>query len=72
MSHPELINGHKPQAPSAIAAQGQVPRFRKPYEEPEEMSKEDIKEVVGQYAQTAKMPLKQVLTALKFTVLTDI
>ncbi|AXI30105.1 alkene reductase [Priestia megaterium] len=54
LSHSGLINGHKPQAPSSIAAQGQVPRFRKPYEEPEEMSKEDIKEVVGQYAQAAK------------------
>lgn len=54
LSHPELINGQKPQAPSAIAPIGQVPRFRKPYEEPEEMTKEDIKEVVQQYAQAAK------------------
>ncbi|TYR81618.1 alkene reductase [Priestia megaterium] len=54
LSHPELIKGQQPQAPSAIAAEGQVPRFRKPYEVPEEMTKQDIKEVVGQYAQAAK------------------
>ncbi len=54
LSHHELIKGQQPQAPSAIAADGQVPRFRKPYETPEEMTKEDIKEVVSQYAQAAK------------------
>ncbi|MBM7703923.1 N-ethylmaleimide reductase [Bacillus iocasae] len=54
LSHSELIKGQQPQAPSAIAANGQVPRFRKPYETPEEMSKEDIKLVVAQYAKAAR------------------
>ncbi|WP_338780998.1 alkene reductase [Metabacillus sp. FJAT-52054] len=54
LSHPELIVGQTPEAPSAIAAEGQVPRFRKPYAVPEELSKEDVQKVVGQYAQAAK------------------
>ncbi|SEN72096.1 hypothetical protein/N-ethylmaleimide reductase [Mesobacillus persicus] len=54
LSHHELTLNHPPQAPSAIQAEGQVPRFRKPYDVPEEMSLADIEELVGQYAQAAK------------------
>ncbi|MDQ0418879.1 N-ethylmaleimide reductase [Croceifilum oryzae] len=54
MSHHELAGGQMPQAPSAIAAKGDVPRFRKPYDTPEEMTLEDIQEVINQYAQAAK------------------
>lgn len=34
MSHHEIIGGQMPQAPSAIAAEGNVPRFRKPFDTP--------------------------------------
>jgi N-ethylmaleimide reductase len=54
LSHNELTKGLPPQAPSAIPAEGKVPRFRKPYDTPEEMSLADIEELVGQYAQAAK------------------
>jgi 2,4-dienoyl-CoA reductase-like NADH-dependent reductase (Old Yellow Enzyme family) len=54
LTHHELTGGFPPQAPSAIQAEGVIPRFRKPYDVPEEMSVEDIKEVVSQYAQAAK------------------
>lgn len=53
LSHHELT-GFPPQAPSAIRAEGTVPRFRKPYDVPEAMSTEDIQELVGQFAQAAK------------------
>ncbi|PGC33570.1 alkene reductase [Bacillus pseudomycoides] len=54
MSHHELTGGFLPQAPSAIAAQGNVPRFQKPFDKPEAMTIEEIQEVIGQYAQAAK------------------
>jgi 2,4-dienoyl-CoA reductase-like NADH-dependent reductase (Old Yellow Enzyme family) len=54
LTHHELTGGFPPQAPSAIRAEGVIPRFRKPYDVPEEMSVEDIQEVVSQYAQAAK------------------
>jgi 2,4-dienoyl-CoA reductase-like NADH-dependent reductase (Old Yellow Enzyme family) len=54
LSHPDLIGGQLPEAPSAIAAEGLVPRFRKPFAQPEEMTKEDIKRVVEQFAQAAR------------------
>jgi N-ethylmaleimide reductase len=54
LSHHELAGNLPPQAPSAIRAEGSVPRFRKPYDTPEEMTIADIQEVVGQYAQAAK------------------
>ncbi|MGG3625777.1 alkene reductase [Bacillus gobiensis] len=54
LSHPDLIGGQPPEAPSAIAAEGMVPRFREPFAQPEEMTKEDIKRVVEQYAQAAR------------------
>jgi N-ethylmaleimide reductase len=53
LSHHELT-GFPPQAPSAIRAEGTVPRFRKPYDIPEEMTIADIQELVGQFAQAAK------------------
>ncbi|WP_410983300.1 alkene reductase [Bacillus cereus] len=54
MSHHELTGGFSPQAPSAIAAQGNVPRFRKPFDTPEAMTIEEIQETVEQYAQAAR------------------
>jgi len=54
LSHHELAGNLPPQAPSAIAAIGEVPRVRKPYDIPEEMSIADIQELIGQYAQAAK------------------
>ncbi|SFX54528.1 N-ethylmaleimide reductase [Thermoactinomyces sp. DSM 45891] len=54
MSHHQLAGGKMPQAPSAIAAKGDVPRFRKPYDIPEKMTLDDIQEVINQYAQAAK------------------
>jgi N-ethylmaleimide reductase len=54
LTHHELTGGLPPQAPSAIQAEGLVHRFRKPYDVPEEMSIEDIQEVVRQFAQAAK------------------
>ncbi|MCD7034920.1 alkene reductase [Metabacillus sp. GX 13764] len=54
LSHPELIKGQTPEAPSAIAAEGLVPRFRKPYAEPHELSVEDIERLIGEYAEAAR------------------
>ncbi|MES9682441.1 alkene reductase [Gottfriedia acidiceleris] len=54
LSHHELAGNLPPQAPSAIPAEGLVSRFRKPYDVPEEMTIEDINEVINQYAQAAK------------------
>lgn len=53
-SHHELAGNLPPQAPSAIRAEGKVSRFGKSFDIPEEMSIEDIKEVIQQYAQAAK------------------
>jgi len=53
ISHHELAGNLPPQAPSAIKAEGVVPRLRKPYDVPQEMSLADIKEVVSQFAQAA-------------------
>ena len=58
LTHHELTGGFPPQAPSAIQAEGLVHRFRKPYDMPEEMSVEDIQEVVRQFAQAAKNAIK--------------
>ncbi|MCM3586648.1 alkene reductase [Mesobacillus maritimus] len=54
LSHHELTLGYPPQAPSAIAAEGRVPRFRKPYDVPEAMTVEDIQQLVDQFAQAGK------------------
>ncbi len=58
LSHHELTKGFLPQAPSAIQAEGKVPRFRKPYDIPEEMSLADIEELIGHYANAAKNALE--------------
>ncbi|OYD08250.1 alkene reductase [Paludifilum halophilum] len=57
-SHHELTGGWPPQSASPLRAEGRVPRFRKPFDTPEEMSIDDIREVVGQYAQAAKNALE--------------
>ncbi|MFD0693513.1 alkene reductase [Paenibacillus sp. GCM10027628] len=54
LTHHELTGGYPPQAPSRIAANGLVHRLRKPFEMPEEMSQEDILEVIEQYASAAR------------------
>ncbi|MED4582691.1 alkene reductase [Brevibacillus choshinensis] len=54
LSHHEIAGNLPPQAPSAIAAEGLVPRYRQPYDVPEAMTIADIQELVGQYAQAAK------------------
>ncbi|XHU81803.1 alkene reductase [Peribacillus muralis] len=53
-SHHEIAGGLPPQAPSPIAAEGKVSRFGKPYDRPEEMTEQDIAQVVDQYKQAAK------------------
>ncbi|SFS69368.1 alkene reductase [Marininema halotolerans] len=58
LSHHELSGGQQPQSASAIQAKGYVPRFRKPFDQPEAMSKEEIHEVVNQYAQAARNAIK--------------
>ncbi len=54
LSHRELTGGKQPQAPSAIPAEGKVARFGKPFDLPEAMSLDDIREVVRQFARAAK------------------
>ncbi|MGG1661146.1 alkene reductase [Brevibacillus sp. NRS-1366] len=54
LSHHELAGNLPPQAPSAIQAEGAVPRFRKPYDTPEEMTIADIQELIGQFAEAAR------------------
>ncbi|MBD1371539.1 alkene reductase [Hazenella sp. IB182357] len=54
LSHHELTGGLPPQSASAIRAEGIMPRYRKPYDLPQEMSKIEIKEVISEYAQAAK------------------
>ncbi|MCM3005039.1 alkene reductase [Priestia koreensis] len=54
LSHHELIKGSAPEAPTAIQVDALVPRFRKPYDKPEEMTIGRIKEVVSLYAAAAK------------------
>lgn len=54
LSHHALTGNFPPQAPSAIRAEGTVPRFRQPYDIPEEMTTYDIQELVSQYAKAAK------------------
>ncbi len=53
-SHHTIAGNLPPQAPSAIRAEGKVSRFGEPFDVPEEMSIEDIKEVIQQYTQAAK------------------
>ena len=53
MSHHEIIavKCHKHRR---LSREGNVPRFRKPFDTPEAMTLEEIQEVIGQYAQVAK------------------
>ncbi|MBD1373227.1 alkene reductase [Hazenella sp. IB182357] len=57
LSHHELTGGVAPLAPSAIQAQGDVSRLGKPFSMPEEMSEQDIQQVLDQYAQAAQNAL---------------
>ncbi|TDQ40705.1 N-ethylmaleimide reductase [Aureibacillus halotolerans] len=54
LSHHELTGGYPSQAPSAIRVDGLVHRLRKPYDMPEEMTIEDIEDVIAQFATAAK------------------
>ncbi|WP_454191102.1 oxidoreductase [Paenibacillus sp. Marseille-Q7038] len=54
LTHTELTGGYPPQAPSRIPASGLVHRLRKPFGIPEEMSQEDILEVIEQHATAAR------------------
>ncbi|WP_407702084.1 oxidoreductase [Tumebacillus lacus] len=54
VTHHEITGG-APLAPSAIRAEGKVSRFGKPYDMPAAMSLSDIREVIGQFAHTAKL-----------------
>ncbi|MFP3917503.1 alkene reductase [Lysinibacillus telephonicus] len=58
LTHRELTGGFPPQAPSPIKADGLVHRLRKPYDTPEEMSLEDIKEVIKEYISAARNAMK--------------
>lgn len=58
LTHSELTGGFPPQAPSVIKAEGLVHRLRKPYETPEEMSIQDIHQVIEQYALAARNAVK--------------
>ncbi|MGM7701531.1 alkene reductase [Pseudalkalibacillus sp. Hm43] len=53
LTHHEVAAGLPPQAPSAIRAIGHVHRYGKPFDRPEEMTEEDIKETIKQYATAA-------------------
>lgn len=54
LTHHELTGGLPPLAPSKVKATGHVHRLRKPYEIPEEMTINDIREVINQYALSAR------------------
>lgn len=58
LTHRDLTGGYPPQAPSFIKADGLVHRLRKPYETPEEMSLENIEEVIQEYALAARNAIK--------------
>lgn len=58
LSHRDLLGGLLPQAPSAIAAQGRVPRTDKLYDTPEEMTQADINELINQYVVAARNALR--------------
>lgn len=58
ISHPEITGGNPPLAPSAIKPDGLVSRLRKPYEMPAEMTTDQIKEAVQQFAQAAKYAME--------------
>lgn len=58
LTHHDLTGGFPPQAPSVVKAAGLVHRLRKPYETPEEMSLDDIKQVIQEYALAARNAVK--------------
>lgn len=56
VSHPDFLNGKLPVAPSAVAAQGEshTPEGNKPYVTPHELTINEIKAIVADYAAGAK------------------
>ncbi|RIX50253.1 alkene reductase [Paenibacillus nanensis] len=54
LTHPDLIGGAAPHAPSALQAEGLVHRLRKPYAIPVAMTIDEIREVVLQFRQAAR------------------
>ncbi|SFS53357.1 alkene reductase [Paenibacillus sp. BC26] len=54
LTHPDLLGGMAPQAPSALQAEGLVHKLRKPFAMPEAMTIDEIRELVRQYKQAAK------------------
>lgn len=57
ISHPELLEGDTPVAPSAIQPAGEVSLLhpKRPYVKPRALSIEEIKEVVAQYKHSAEL-----------------
>ncbi|EOQ60929.1 hypothetical protein F935_03266 [Acinetobacter calcoaceticus ANC 3811] len=57
ISHPELLDGDIPVAPSAIQPAGEVSLLRpkRPYVKPRALSLEEVKEVVAQYKHSAEL-----------------
>lgn len=57
ISHPELLNGDIPVAPSAIQPAGEVSLLRpkRPYVTPRALSIEEIQEIVAQYKHSAEL-----------------
>ncbi|PYE48027.1 alkene reductase [Paenibacillus barcinonensis] len=53
LSHSDLIGG-KPQAPSAIQAEGRVHKLHKPYEIPQAMTIREIEDVVAHFQMAAR------------------
>jgi 2,4-dienoyl-CoA reductase-like NADH-dependent reductase (Old Yellow Enzyme family) len=60
LSHPDFLDGRTPEAPSAIAVEGQirVPGGHKPYPVPHAMTLEEIKTVIEAYRQGAQNALE--------------
>ncbi len=55
ISHPDLLDGDTPVAPSAIAAEGDVSLLRpkRPFPTPHALSEDEIQQIVAQYRQAA-------------------
>lgn len=56
VSHPDFLEGETPVGPSAIAAQGKAytPQGEKPFVEPRALSREEIGDIVGDFASAAR------------------
>ncbi|TYP74648.1 alkene reductase [Paenibacillus methanolicus] len=54
LTHPDLIGGRAPQAPSALQAEGLVHRLRKPFAMPSAMTADEIRQVVWDYERAAR------------------